>query len=396
MTVDSTGTVWIASGSDQAGATGQWLIAKSSNHWATFTEANTGIALPPTTPFVALAVAPSDPATAYASIGQAGASEAVALWKTTDGSQTWTQLTNTPDYTGGAYSYGDGVTDTSEQGAYDNVVAVDPAHPDRVIAGGIGLVQSVDGGATWSNVNGAGFLSNTGTNLLHPDMHALYFTNGKVLVGNDGGIWLYDPSTKQVTDLNGNLDITQFYPGFSVMNGELLAGAQDNATALYMGKANWTGIWSGDGGPSALVPNDPNMAFFQADSAVAVTTDGFQTLNQLNSPSAVPPNFTVPLQVVPNSADPSAPSLYVGWGDGLYVTTDPADAKVKWTNLTPGEGHGSVSALAVSGATIYVGFDDGTVMVSTDGGNTVLPSSALTLRTTLTFRAGLIATSTPT
>ena len=139
-------------------------------------------------------------------------------------------LSGAPDYTGRGYSY-NGTSGGGYQGWYDNVLAVDPTNANHVLAGGIALIETTDGGTTWTNVNGQAFFGG-GTNRIHPDQHALWFdASGRVVSGDDGGMYRYVPSTNTVSDLNGNLDITQFYFGFNEVKGTVLAGSQDNASA---------------------------------------------------------------------------------------------------------------------------------------------------------------------
>jgi hypothetical protein len=346
-------------------AGGAATVAKSTDggvHWAA---ANTGIAAPGTFPLIALALAPSTPTTLYVSIGSTN--HAVALSKTTNSGGSWSPVT-VPDYTGQSYSYGSGA---AEQGWYDNVVAIDPTNASHVIAGGIALVATTNGGTTWSNVNGKAFFA-AGTNLLHPDQHALAFrSDGNVWIGDDGGVFLYNPAGPTVTNSNGNLNITQLYYGFNEVGGTLLAGAQDNASmrTSSASESAWTGILSGDGGPSAITPNHSSTQFIEANQRLYLTTDGFVSdLSDITPPALG--LFTPPMTVVANTVDATNPTVFYG-GPNLYRSTNPAAASPTWTKVTTVGAY--VSAIAVSPSNpqvVYVGFTNGTIQVSTDGGVT--------------------------
>ena len=348
---------------------GAATVAKSSDggvHWAA---ANTGIAGPGSLTSIGLAA--SSPSTLYTSVGGIGA---VALYKSVNGGTSWSPLANTPDYTGQAYAYGSG---TGEQGWYDNVVQVDPLNANHLIAGGIAIVESTNGGTSWSNINGQVFFG-AGTNKIHPDQHALAFRpDGKVWVGDDGGVFLYDPSTGAVDNANGNLNITQFYSGFNAVGNVVLAGSQDNGSARTSSASvgAWTGVFSGDGGPSAITPNQTSLQFIEADSGLFVTSDGFATsLHDITPPQYG--LFTPPMIVVPNTAAPSSPTVFYG-GVDLWRTTNPTAASPTWTKVTS-IGH-YVSAIAASPTNplvVYVGFTDGTIEVSTDGGSSFTPLPA--------------------
>src|SRR4029077_1158328 len=79
------------------------------------------------------------------------------------------------------------------------------------------LFRSTDGGNTWSNVS----TGNPSGTLLHVDHHGLAFSpdGSKLYVGNDGGSWRSDnPGAANVdwADLNSNLQLTESYPGVSM------------------------------------------------------------------------------------------------------------------------------------------------------------------------------------
>ena len=351
---------------------GAQFVAKSTDGGVTWSAARSGIASVTTgDPNTALAIAKSDTATLYVAIGSGAG--AVAVYKTTNHAGSWSALAGAPDYTGQAYSYGSG---TSEQGNYDNVIAVDPANANHVVAGGISLVETTNGGTSWSNVNGHDFA--TGVNLFHPDQHALAFAGGKVFIGQDGGIYRYDPAGPSVANLNGNLGITQFYHGFGEVSGTVLAGSQDNSSARTSSPTvgPWTGIWAGDGGSDWIVANNPSMQFIDGNQHLLVTTDGFATITDITPPPLVDASgnvdasFTPPELAVPNTGTPSAPTEFYG-GHDLWRTTNPGAATPTWTKVTSTNSYVSAIAVAPSNTSVvYVGFTDGTIEVSTDGGVT--------------------------
>jgi hypothetical protein len=370
---------------------GNATVAKSTDGGATWAAANTVITLPAanSTPLTKLAIAASSPSTLYASVGS---TQAVALYKTTNAASSWTSVAAAPDYTGNAYSYGMCGTPptpcTGEQGWYDNAIAIDPTNANHVLAVGETVVETTDGGTTWSNVNGQAF-NGGGTNLIHPDQHALAFRpDGEVWTGDDGGVYLYNPAGPSVTNANGNLNITQFHFGFNVVDGTLLAGAQDNSSAETSSSSlsAWTGLSTGDGGPSAITPNDTSVQFIEANRNLFVTTDAFSSVPKQITPLAkgvlAKGVFTPPMIVVPNTSKPSQPTVFYG-GPDLYKTTDPTDASPVWTKvtsvgsgdcgITPNAAYTCVTAIAAdpsNSSVIYVGFSDGTVEVSTDAGST--------------------------
>src|SRR5262249_10279069 len=126
---------------------------------------------------ISVTLAPTDPQTLYAAVGGAGQGGATfgrpfQKLKSADGGATWVQLPP-PGFGGNAW--------------YGLPLAVDPSDTNTVYlaGGGSQIVESVNGGATWFSLE-----RGTDGNGPHPDHHAFAFdANGKLLDGNDGGIW---------------------------------------------------------------------------------------------------------------------------------------------------------------------------------------------------------------
>src|SRR5262249_4468889 len=136
-----------------------------------------------------------------------------------------------------------GFDDFFNQGWYDNALAVDPADPNRVWAGGIDLFRSDNGGVSfklasfWWTDSADPPLGNGPAASAHEAHHIIFShpnyngtTNQIMFVGNDGGIFktttargattsnVCDPDTPvslsgRWTDLNNNYGVTQLYHG---------------------------------------------------------------------------------------------------------------------------------------------------------------------------------------
>ena len=299
----------------------------------------------------------------------------VEVFSSTDAGVTWKFL-STPAYTNQSYAYGQG---TSDQASYDNVLAVNPVNPAQVFAGGIALIESRNAGTSWSNVDGGNFFAVA--NVLHPDQHALVFSGGNLYVGNDGGV--YELSGSKVSDLNSNIDSGQFYEDLGVYgNGtEILGGLQDNGTAFFDGTEGWPEAMAGDGGYSAINPLDPYQQFGEADEQLYTTSNGWATAPAVITPPqlykgtlpkypggpdpVLNSNFVVPMTIVPNPRSVDEPTIYFG-ADNLYKTTNPGSPSPSWARITKHSGS-DVSSVAVAPSDaniLYVGFDDGTLLVS--------------------------------
>jgi cysteine-rich repeat protein len=180
----------------------------------------------------------------------------IKLMRSDDGGATWTDLTGgTPNYLGG-------------QGWYDTTVIVDPADSAIVYLGGQAgaksVLRSTDSGATWSDLSTGGAPNNTSP---HVDHHGVAFdANGKLLDGDDGGIYrLDDPTVPSWTDLNGNLETIQF-TGIGLHPtdpNKAIGGSQDNGTEVFSGDTVWTETDGGDGGYAKFSPTNGSRAYHQ-------------------------------------------------------------------------------------------------------------------------------------
>ena len=346
----------------------------------------------------ALTIAPASTAASTVLYDSVGSDYGyVALYKSTDGGASWTAFTNcsttnttptnswsgcVPYFTSDDLGYNGYSNDTGgDQSWYDNVITVDPTNPNIIVAAGITAVESTNGGASWTNLDGGGYFVTGVTPQFHPDFHALTFDSaGDLYIGNDGGVWELSAAdvataTPNFVNLNSNLDITQFYAGIgATSNGsQILAGAQDNGTNLYTSTGSppttWNEVVGGDGGASVIDPGNSNIQFAEEDVSLGGnlvgTTNGWSTQSNLTTPPFASTNWAPPLVVVPNT---SGPTLLFG-GNGVFVSSDGGSTWGSSTGYTASD----VSAIAVAPSNpsvIYAGYDDGTVQMSSDGGST--------------------------
>src|SRR5262249_37411600 len=140
---------------------------------------------------IRVALCVSTPNTIYASIANATNGSFYKMMKSTDGGTTWAQTAGVPsNYLG-------------SQGWYDTTLAVNPTNAGNVFCAGLNVLETTDGGSTWTNIS-----TGADGNGPHVDHHAIGFdASGKLLVGSDGGIWRLNnanTSSIQWADLNGN------------------------------------------------------------------------------------------------------------------------------------------------------------------------------------------------
>jgi hypothetical protein len=260
-------------------------------------------------------------------------------------------------------------------GWYDQTLIIDPQDhtANTVYAGGNeynDVIRTTDGGLTWNAIN----IGADGKRP-HPDHHAIGFdANGKLLDGNDGGLWrLDDPNQSSLhwTDINGNLQITQFTGiSMSPTNPHLaIGGSQDNGTEVYFNVPQWNLVSGGDGGFVRIDPNNPQRMYTE-DLGVSLTRsdNGGQFFSGKFSGILGTPNLFAPY--VLDAQDSNRVLLGT-----QYVNLSP-DGGDTWTQIgTPGvnnfnPGQARVMAIASTNLanTVYAAMTDGTVWVTTTNG----------------------------
>ena len=217
---------------------------------------------------VELACAPSDPNTIYAIAGASTSTNTDISWfkKSVNGGTSWTNLT-VPRYASNtSYHF------TRKQAWYDLILWVHPTNKNIVVAGGVDLHRTTNGGATWSPVS----YWNSGQSplpVVHADQHMVLSrpgNNNEVIVGNDGGVYyssnLGNSSTTAPTFSHKvkNFNVTQFYSAAihpSAGSNVMIAGAQDNGTNKLSraGVGGSVEITGGDGAFCFIDQNDSNV-----------------------------------------------------------------------------------------------------------------------------------------
>jgi len=315
-------TVYVAvSGGGMNGVGGNNGIWKSTDGGVNWT--NTTSSITSSDPWTSVRIDVTNPSTLYAAVGNIFGSSANGVYKTTNGGNTWTKLSNAPSGTaagrivvavsksnpqvvyvtasinppsmGSLYKFersddgGSTFTDLTSgtpnymggQGWYDITLIVDPSNSAIVYtagaADGNSVLRSTDSGAHWTDISsGAGGVGP------HVDHHAAAFdANGKYLDGDDGGIYRYDPGTNTWTQLNGGtayLNTIQL-EGIGLHPSDIntvLGGSQDNGTEKYSGALSWTLVEGGDGGSVKFSSTNTSRVYHQAPVASFGSTGFFR------------------------------------------------------------------------------------------------------------------------
>ena len=337
-------------------------IYKSTNYGQTWTQITSGL---PTSGFnrINMAISASNPLIVYAAFVNSSTSGLYGLYRSSDGGNTWSQVSGVPDY---LYA----------QGWYDNCIIIDPTNPAVVYAGGVfpysssyhGLVMTTDGWNTWSDIT----IANDGSQL-HPDMHCLAISgDGYLYVGNDGGVWKTSQPGTTWINLNHNLGLTQFYSLdiHPIDSTFIIGGTQDNG-AVHSTLSGWVQDNMGDGGPVAIEPTNPDIYYtsyvyidplykWSISSGYIGNVTGGWTGDRTSWCSG------------PVTADPSQPNVvYVG----TYRVWKTLNGGTNWGaisgDLTSGSGYLRAIAVSLTNSNvIYTGSSDGFIYYTSDGGTT--------------------------
>jgi len=273
--------------------------------------------------------APSDNTIVYAVQGGFGTATPM---KSTDGGHTFTSMTQ---------------NQWGFQEWYDNSLWVDPTNANHLVAGGIDLWQSLDGGQTWTQIS-EWALHYGDADLPHADQHSIVSdpgydgkTDRTVYFGNDGGVYVANDilavtPTGGWTGLNAGYTTTQFYGavGESAM-GTLLGGTQDNGTLQFaIGSPTGAEEEGGDGGFCAIDTTDPNYLYSEyVYGDVSESQDHGQTITDISGGISDVQNgnanFISPFILSPNNPN----VLWVGC-QNLWQTTNVKTDNPTWTAVS--------------------------------------------------------------
>lgn len=278
-------------------------VKVSTDDGLTWATAGTGGATGTTVGKSKLAVTAANPDYVYAIHVNASTSGMLGLYRTTDGGATWSLRASSPNIPGG-------------QGWYNLSLAADPGDPEKIIAGGVSLYRSVNGGASFSVVGGN----------VHVDHHLAEYDawdSNTLWVGSDGGLWRSTDDGASWSDRNDGLVTYQFYDVCVNRNAGtpyyVLGGTQDNGTDRYSGTTTWSEGLGGDG----MVCNINEV---NGTSVFGETQFGGHYRNTSSGTGAWSPiqvGITGTGQwVAPVAQDPArGGSLYTETDDGIFRTT---------------------------------------------------------------------------
>jgi len=221
---------------------------------------------------------------------------------------------------------------------YVNCLAVHPEKPDYVICGARDLHRSTDGGQTWTQVT-EWFAAPDSRGYSHADHHALLWPAGKRLYSaNDGGVDVSYDEGVTWKNLTEGLSIAMFYDidvassaGSNCENLIIAGGTQDNATVITDFRASGIGYVPACSGlqfgfTQDMVNGAETQLKAKSGQIVNVDESGMTNASgpvfQLLAPRQLEPG----VRVNPGkNAKPVRNFIDILFGDGGWIVFDPHD-----------------------------------------------------------------------
>jgi len=334
------------------------VISKSTNGGGSWTTLTSGL---PSSNVgrIQLAMAPSNHLIIYASIASSATYALLALCKTTNSGSNWTTTAASPNPLG-------------SQGWYDNAITVNPTNANTVVVGGLDIYLSTDGGVTlvqktiWSSSSSADFS--------HADIHRLAYNGANLYCGSDGGVYESTNNGAAWTNLNQTLSTLQFQGAdYDPSNVLLLyGGCQDNDKETSSnGGTTWVQRTTGDGGYTLVDPVNTNYIYSQyVDGSLYRSNNFGVSFTSVRPSGSTGGLFYNPFEMASGDHNTIIYAQSDVWKTSNAQTCSSSSG---WTQIatTGVVGGSNVSAIGISPLTtnkIYVGTDNGTILVTTNNG----------------------------
>ena len=273
---------------------------------------------------------------------------------------------------------------------------VSPTDPDLLLAGGVHLARSRDGGSSWKPVN---YSDERARDIGHVDYHAAVADprfglsgNRQVYILNDGGIDRIDDveagklRSKHASSLDHGMQTTEYYAVAGRFKDGLILGAAHDRGVLgnNLGSTQTTLEMGGDG---ACVLIDPSNSRYQYGCSQFLWISRLRPNGLIDLTNDLPDSNPVSEQranfIAPVLLDPNAPNRMLAGGTSLWrsenirKSTHDFGNRTTWAAIKPpvlrsfagDDGH-LISAIAVATGDsnhIWVAHNDGRLFHTRNG-----------------------------
>jgi photosystem II stability/assembly factor-like uncharacterized protein len=346
-------------------------VYRSMDAGATWTQLGGGLPdtknLPPrlTSDRIRLAVTPASPSTLYVLYGSPSGFW-IGLYRSDDNGNSFVKRSSSappptdnaaipPSFSFATPNILHFANNFRSQSSYDLALAVSPTNADLVVAGGLEIWRSDDGGKSWRQKTNWTAKPGNG-NYTHADIHMLIYRGNALFATSDGGVYRSNNNGNSwisIANFKSGIGVAQPYSlCISAKNPDLLYyGAQDNGSWKLDVKGRLTRVFGGDGFVCQIDPNDPNTVYVSVQyGRIYKTTNAGKKFEELKIPVSGQGPWLTPYTL---GTDPS--TIYACYGD-LWLGTKGGS---EWKNLTNGRIGASTNCMQVVVAssdpkTIYV------------------------------------------
>ena len=307
---------------------------------------------------IGLAISESDPNVLFSFYAQTDG-RIEGIFKSIDGGDTWTEM-NTGAINDVPYMW------------WFGRIYIHPSIPDRLYATSLNMFGSTDGSESWSMIFPG----------VHVDHHAIGFSRQNpdlIYNGNDGGVYSSGKNGIQnIEYLNGMANFQFYTCAIDPNDSQLLyGGAQDNGIVKSnAGSPDWELIQGGDGFRILIDPEDSQRMYYETQNGLIFRSDNGGVSSKIISFGIQGrANWNTPMELDPTDAS----IIY----SGTQTMQRSIDAGETWEvisprlvndNNPPGNiSYGTLTYIEVSAHNpqhIYIGTDDGNVWRSLDNGET--------------------------
>lgn len=216
-----------------------------------------------------------------------------------------------------------------DQGYVHLVIDVSPTNENIVMAGGVKLYKSTDGGVNYDE--NMPYDIPSGMNIysyVHPDFHDLKYSplNGDLYAATDGGLYRSVNDGLNWINITNGIHTTQFFTiASSPQNpNKVVGGTQDNGGKFKNGTSNiWDHYGNGDSYITAYHPKDEDIHYIGSHSFMEKWEHGIAT-------TITPPGNFLKTHMQISSHDTNGDILYVGTrADTFCISTDQGNS---WSN----------------------------------------------------------------
>ena len=375
-------------------------IYKSIDGGTTWTQLGGGGGLPAVLE-ANIAIAPSNPQVIYtmvASVNPAGGSGPVSFYKSSDGGAHWTLRTRIP----GAPAQGDTTAATADARPLGRIgggdlppIVVDPKNENVIYSASIVMWRTEDGGTSWSAVRGSPGGDDYQRIWIHPDDPNLILAvsdQGAVISSNRGASWSnwYTQPTAAVYHVTAD----------NAFPYRVCSGQQDSGSLCVSSRSDDGQITFHDWHPANIQeygigapdPRDPDVVFGSARRGVSRYDRRTGQTAQVGPDSAARGDkYGRNVRTMPLIWSPVNPGMLFYTSNVVWKSIDHART---WTRISPDLARqtwavpasagryasgvtptprGAITALSPSPrslALLWVGTDDGSIQVTTNGGTT--------------------------